>query len=197
MSVMKMNKKKLVAVNKAPKKAVGKKRNDKKKAVGKRPMPPKSRPTPAMVKMLYELNRLSATMREEDLTMLVRQARILVHNRGVLDSVHKGKTAADAAAKGGKIKIGPTEVHIKEADDLSYFLIGFYEYQNFFSRDEMKKLVRMCQESGDAADASARLFNWFNNNRWDVLKNTGLNSPRDPILKVVYKAIVNKYSVKS
>jgi len=147
--------------------------------------------------LLNELKKLAGAMAEEDLDTLVDRARILIHNRDVLESAGRLKKAAESLArKQGAREQYALKVKVREAADLSYFFIDFYGYENFFSRDEMRKIVKMCNASADGADAGRRLFNWFKNDRSDVLKNTGLESSRDPILGVIYDYIIRNYSVK-
>ncbi len=144
-----------------------------------------------LAKLCDELNKLSGELIEADLMTLINNAKILIHNREVIDSVRE-HNASRAVSQGSGL-----EVRIEEAADLSYFLIYLYGYQNFFSREEMKKLVKICHEAGSRDVAAARLYNWFKNARLDVLKDSGFDSPRDPVLGNVYDLVMKKYTVKS
>jgi len=161
------------------------------KTSAKRAVPPASKRTAKKSQLLDELKKISNAMIEEDLTTLIRNARILSHNREVLNSVSRRTSAGEGR------KNYERNVQIEEAADLSYFLINFYNHQNFFSREEMRKIVKMCHASADKTAAAAQLFNWFKYERSDVIKNTGLYSAKDPILGIFYDLVINKYSVKS
>ena len=186
-----MKRKIKVSVKRTPKRESVKKIVLRHKSSAKRAVPSASGRTSKKIQLLDELKKISSVMIEEDLTTLIRNARILSHNREVLNSVGK-RTAAGEGRKNYE-----RNVQIEEAADLSYFLINFYNYQNFFSREEMRKIVKMCHASADKTAAAAQLFNWFKHERSDVTKNTGLDSAKDPILGILYDLVINKYSVKS
>jgi sigma54-dependent transcription regulator len=174
-----------------------KKKGQTRKSAGRRAASSASGGGARAVQLRNELKKLSGAMTAEDIGTLLDQARILIHNREVLDSAERLKSAAQARVRAQGVREQNTlRVKVREAADLSYFFIDFYGYENFFSRDEMRKIVKMCESSADRADAGRRLFNWFKNDRSDVLKNTGLESSRDPILGTIYDYIIRNYSLK-
>ncbi|HPJ39680.1 MAG TPA: hypothetical protein PLT75_14640, partial [Spirochaetota bacterium] len=67
---------------------------------------------------------------------------------------------------------------------------------NFFDRDEMRKLVKICHSADDERDAMSRLHGWFSKNRKDVLTNTDIRSAGDKALATMYNAIITTYAVK-
>jgi hypothetical protein len=173
-----------------------KKMSQKRKSAGRNAASSASESGARISQLRDELKKLAGAMTEEDLGTLLDQARILIHNREVLDSVERMKGASRAQTRPRSTEENTLKVKVREASDLSYFFIDFYGYENFFSRDEMRKIVKMCESSSDGADAGRRLFNWFKNDRSDVLKNTGLDSSRDPILGVIYDYIMRNYSLR-
>jgi hypothetical protein len=161
------------------------------KSTGKKAAIPAPRNIAKLAKLQDELEKLSSSLIEEDIETLIHNARILIHNREVIDSVSKSR----AARVGRTVK--DMQVRIEEAADMSYFLIYLYDYQNFFAREEMKKAVKICHSAGNRDEAAMRLYNWFKAERLDVLKNSGFDSPGDPALGDLYDLIVQKYTVKS
>jgi len=147
--------------------------------------------------LIKQLKKLINELNEEGLSFLIEQAIILKHNMQVkelnkdLQKLRSNKPKSDKTSKSDKHKI-----EVEEADDNSYFIIVMNRARNFFSLEEMRKLVKICHASEDEKDASRRLYNWFSKNRSDVIRDTDIVGVNDPALTSIYNYIKNKYTVK-
>lgn len=123
----------------------------------------------------------------------------------VKQSPVKGKAKAKTARPSGKISAAVVKsttipvsnrhhVDVIEMGENS-FVIAINGARNFFERDEMRTMVRLCHNSVGESDAATRLYSWYSNKRKDVLVDTRIFDPHDPALKTIYKYLVNNYSV--
>ncbi len=85
-------------------------------------------------------------------------------------------------------------IDVTEGQDNRYFVIKVNNYRNFFSLEEMRKIVRLCHDAQDERDGAARLFGWFKVNRNDVIINTKIEGSLDPALATIYNYLVNTYT---
>jgi len=147
-------------------------------------------------KLLSQLNKITKELNGESLAFLVKQALVLQHNisvnelnRNLIETARTGKSIKKAEPSGLKFEI-------KEAEDGSHFIIVINTERNFFTLDEMRKLVKICHASKDEKDASKRLFNWLSRERGDVIKNSPIEDSGDPVLEKIYNLIIKRYTVK-
>ena len=189
------------------KKTITKKKNIKtrsKKTTVKKTSPKKAVPKAKSKKaankksaLIKEFNTLSKKLSEEELAFIVNQTKVIVHNNQVLQDWNKSKKGKNSLNKSNSMlqEIDKSKIEIIEADDGSYFIIAIGRKRNFFSRDEMKKIVKMCHVADNAKDAGARLYSWLDNIRPDVLRDSEIANPGDEGLQNVYKKIVKTYTV--
>lgn len=85
---------------------------------------------------------------------------------------------------------------ITESPSGQSFVITVNNYRNFFSLDEMRIIVRLCQDAVDEADGMRKLHQWFSSLRRDVINNTQITGPADTALASVYRAVRSSYTVK-
>jgi ribosomal protein L7/L12 len=155
--------------------------------------------------LLKQLSAIAGELNEEGLAFLVKQALVLRHNMQV-DEIRenlgkaaaspksaRGKTAAEKPARKGADK---RSVDIVEGENGRNFILVINNYRNFFSLEEMRKIVAMCHAASDAKDASSRLYGWFRRERMDMINNSGIDGPGDVALATIYQAIVSKYTVR-
>ena len=170
---------------------------------------PKAKSAPAKAaktkrdELASQLAKLIRELNEEGLAFLVKQALILKHNQQVDEINFRVSKAAPSEKKEEKREKKPARpgsdkysIEIVEAKDGSHFILAVNNSRNFFARDEMKKIVKICHASADVRDAAARLYNWFTGERIDVINNTGITGTGDPALATIYNAIMERYTVK-
>ena len=155
--------------------------------------------------LLEVLHELVSAMDREDLIFLVNQTRVLIHNRKVREINKKILSSKTDERKQGKKSAGDTEtptvqksireVEIVERGDGKHFFIVVRGYRIYFTREEMRKLVKICQLAQNSTDASQRLYNWFKRFRSDLLVDGGIASARNPYLEDLYSKLISTYRV--
>ncbi|MFH0974759.1 MAG: hypothetical protein V1874_03135 [Spirochaetota bacterium] len=145
--------------------------------------------------LIKQLNNLVKEVDEDGIVFLIKQAQVFIYNKKVDEHNTELK-------KGIKIKIkkppfsDKTGMEIKEADDGSSFIFVINRARKFFTLEEMRKIVNICNSSGNEKEASRRLFTWFKSNRSDVLIDVGIEISLDPALCTIYHYIIKRYKVK-
>jgi hypothetical protein len=176
-------------------KAVKKSKAIKKPATAKKtsavPKPPASRSdskNKALRKqMLVKISALATTLDDENLKKLIQSAAILAHNERVLKEFSLKKELA-----GSK---GPAATaDIEEGKDGTFFIIILNGYRNFFSLEEMRRLVKVCHGTDNAAIAASRIYTWLEGGRFDVLRNSRIASSNDQALISVWEKIISTYA---
>ncbi len=147
--------------------------------------------------LIKQLGTILKELDEEGLRFLLQQALVLQHNMQVRKLQEElRKTSGKSEGKKKAPQAAADDVDVKEGEGGSHFIIIMRNYRNFFDRGEMKKIVRMCHVASDAGDAARRLFNWFAQNRKDVLNNSSIHEVTDPLLSNMYTFLINRYTVK-
>jgi hypothetical protein len=75
------------------------------------------------------------------------------------------------------------------------FVIAINGARNFFERDEMRSLVRICHQASNESDGATRLYSWFSGKRKDVLIDTRVYDPHDASLKTIYRHLLSTYAL--
>ncbi len=196
---------------KTAKKATPSKSSEAKKKSGvsekKIPAVPKTSPSkktvlsPALKAAIKELNSLLTELDENEIGFLIQQAGVLIHNKKIVSNpADRERRESQFQKKMNEWKEAKEEmmerVSVEEGDEGKHFILIMGNYRNFFARDEMKRVVKLCHAADDAKDAGQRLFNWFERNRSDVLKNSGIKSPSDQSLQKIYEVIISTYTTR-
>ncbi len=137
--------------------------------------------------MLVQISALAATLDDESLKKLIQSAAMLAHNERVLKeySLRKELAAPKAPA---------ATAAIEEGKDGTFFIIILNGYRNFFSLEEMRRLVKVCHGTDNAAIAASRIYTWLEGGRFDVLRNSRIASSNDAALIAVWEKIISTYS---
>lgn len=151
----------------------------------------------ARKELLAKLRAALEPLPDEDLASLIRQAQILQHNRSVLEGVkHRRTVETVATMRGGTVRQDKSTIDVSEAEDGSHFILIINRARNFFSRDEMRTLVKICHAANDANDGAMRLYRWFREKRHDVLVDTNIDNGVDRALYTMYNFIISTYRLK-
>ncbi len=143
--------------------------------------------------MIKQLTAILNDLNEEGLLFLIRQAQILQYNIHV-DKVNEQK--AGSSTKQEPPQYDKFSMEIVEGENNRHFILVINNARNFFTLDEMKKIVKLCHVSSDSKDASGRLHQWFSKFRKDVIIDTKITGVNDPALETIYNGIIKKYTVK-
>ncbi len=146
---------------------------------------------------LKDLRSLITQIDEEGLEFLIRQAKVLIHNKEIEEKHERNLKAYNEKRPTVKKKASDSSViEVIEAEDGKSFVILLDGYRNFFSLEEMRKLVKICHSADDEIDAADRLFNWFSRERSDVIKNSSLSGKNHKSLPAIYHCLVERYTVR-
>jgi hypothetical protein len=145
--------------------------------------------------LIKQLNSLLVDVDEEGISFLIRQAQVFIYNKKVEEHNVEIKKGVKITVK--KPPFSDKEsMEIKEAEDGSSFIFVINRARKFFTLQEMKIIVNICNISRDEREASRRLFTWFKNNRGDVLNDIGIEVSADPAFGTIYNYISKRYKVK-
>jgi hypothetical protein len=147
-----------------------------------------------------ELKSLIKKIDIEGLVFLLKQAHVIIHNQEVdrINQEMNKLTAVGKNAREKKAKVrAPYAVDIEEGAGAKHFVLVVAGKRKMMARDEMRKLVAICQAARDAGQASGRMFNWLKANRSDVLLDTGITNAHSTTLLSVYDIIKKRYKVET
>ncbi|HQP50066.1 MAG TPA: hypothetical protein PKX12_15180 [Spirochaetota bacterium] len=180
-----------------------------KTAAGKNPKKPAPK-KPAISKekkaLLADLAKIADSLEEESIKFLVAQGQVMLQNKKIQEIRAEQKERTERKpAEPIEGKIGPgrkfkgsdkESIDIVESASGSSFVLLINNYRNFFDRDEMRRIVKICHSADDERDGMSRLHGWFAKNRKDVLTNTDITGSGDRALATMYNAIITTYAVK-
>ncbi|HON79270.1 MAG TPA: hypothetical protein PK544_12315 [Spirochaetota bacterium] len=169
----------------------------------KKPAPKKTAISKEKKALLGDLAKIAESLEEESIKFLIAQGQVMLQNKKIQEIRAERKERKPAEPIEGKIGPGrkfkgsdKESIDIVESASGSSFVLLINNYRNFFDRDEMRKLVKICHSADDERDAMSRLHGWFSKNRKDVLTNTDIRSAGDKALATMYNAIITTYAVK-
>jgi hypothetical protein len=149
-----------------------------------------------------ELIGLVKQIDEEGLAFLIKQAHVIIHNmqiERINQEMSKLQLMNSKVRQAGSKPKAPVSypVDIEEGTGGKHFILVVAGKRKMFAREEMSKLVTICQAAPGERPAAQRLLNWFKTNRSDVLLDTGINNAGSPTLAAIYKIIKSRYKVRS
>jgi hypothetical protein len=149
-------------------------------------------------KLLKELRDLAKGIDEDGLLFLIKQANVLLYNQNVRELNKKsGASESGKSEKHSQEEKPDHEVEIVEKNNGEHFYIIVGGARVFFTRDEMRSLVKICHASEDEFDASRRLYGWFSRERKDLLIDGRISINTHPSLKSIYRNLISTYKVKN
>jgi len=170
-----------------------KKKEEKSKTVPKKTDNKKAN---SVTNYLKAINLLLKKLDEESLAFLYEQAKVLLHNLEVKKLQQEFEELDVKTITAKRQQYSKEKLEVVEADDLRHFIFVINGARNFFSRDEMKKMVKLCHSAPTVKDGMRMLYSFFENKRKDVLIDTGIDGPYDKAIETIYNYIVNNYTLK-
>ncbi len=173
-----------------------------KKSSAKKTSSKKPALSPEVKSAIKELEKLLPELDEKGIEFLIQQAGILIHNKNAAALPAERKERENRFNErmeewSEKQQSLMEHVAVEEGSRGNHFILVMGNYRNFFVRDEMKKVVKLFHAADDDIDAGRRLYNWFEKNRSDVLKNSSISSSSDKSLRKLYEVIISTYTTKS
>ncbi len=135
---------------------------------------------------------------DEGLEHIMGQAEVLVQAKKMREDRRKLGESLERLGSGGKVNVPVSEpsVEVVENPSGNSFVIVMNNERNFMPLDEMRKIVSVAHLAVDEADGAKRLATWFTRYRPEVIRNSGLTGPKDPHLFLLYRHLVENYTVK-
>jgi hypothetical protein len=151
-------------------------------------------------KILKALRGLITQIDTKGLLFLIKQANILIYNQNV-ETLNRKLSGIEAQKKrkpheDTKPCDEAEEVVIEEKSGGENFIISVQGIRLFFTREEMRCIVRICHSSKDELDAARRLYAWFSRERSDVLGDCSITKNTNRSLKNIYGKLIRTYKVK-
>ena len=148
--------------------------------------------------LIAEICELMKKISPEGLSFLKEQASVLIYNQGVEasnETVMKewNKKKKKAPERKRKASSSP-EVYIEQLEKPGYFNIRIGKAKLFMDRHEIRALYKIANSAGSAAGGAAGLYNWFRKERSDVLSEGSIESPTSPVLKIIYRELMETFT---
>lgn len=155
----------------------------------------KSTATDNTAQYIKAINLLLKKLDLESLNFLYEQAKVLLHNLEVKKLQQEFEELDVKTITATRQNYSKDKLEVVEADDLRHFIFVINGARNFFSRDEMRKLVKLCHSAPTLKDGMRILYHWFETNRKDVIIDTAIEGPHDKALETMYNYIIHNYTV--
>jgi len=149
--------------------------------------------------MLKELRQALEEIDEEGLLFLLRQAQVLIHNARVEKLNREGTArsvkspAGNTAAARRAAKQGAA-VQIEEKGTSIFLTIG--EARKVMTRDEMKRLVRICYGAESKSEALRQLYTVLARERNDILFDARIGDAASPLLDALFHVVRSTYTLQ-
>jgi flagellar motility protein MotE (MotC chaperone) len=126
-------------------------------------------------RLVEEIESLLEELSEEDLSFLLRQAAVLVHNKKVDELNERMAFAESENPEAAKTR--PERVHkvfFDRAGKRGHFFLQVGNARSIMDEAEVMALVRIAAKAPTQKAAADRLYRWFEENRDDILMESGL-----------------------
>jgi len=157
--------------------------------------------SPQRVRLKAMLAEAIEQIDEEGLLFLLRQANVLIHNQKV-DEVNRELAELPArpgraSTVGGAEGRGPQAVvAVDDSGDRSAVFLSLGNVRKVLSREELKRLVRICYAAESKSDALRQLYTVLVRERSDILKDSGIRSAANPLVEGLFYALRRKYHLE-
>jgi len=156
--------------------------------------------SPQRIRLKGMLSEAIEQIDEEGLLFLLRQANVLIHNQKV-DEVNRElaelpQKPGRAASAGGAAAGRTAAVAVEDSGDRAAVFLSIGGTRKVLSRDELKRLVRICYAADSKTDALQQLHRVLAQERSDILKDAGIRSSASPLVEGLFYALRQKYHLE-
>ena len=153
-------------------------------------------PSEHRTEILSEIVSIAQRLEDDNLELLLEQAKV-VEYKGKIEKFNRRINVAAREAIDARRQAAEPDyhVHIERTED-DFFIIVLDDARVFFNINELRALTKICHKAKDVSAAKRMLFRWFEEERSDLLADTGISSNRNPYLSELYEVIVGTYKVR-
>ncbi|ADK82444.1 hypothetical protein [Sediminispirochaeta smaragdinae] len=153
-------------------------------------------------RLIEEIDGLLGELSEENLSFLLRQAAVLVHNKKV-DELNERMALAEAespeaASPNGEGKNRPKRAHrvfFDRAGKRGHLFLQVGNARSIMDEAEVMALVRIAAKAPTQRAAADRLYRWFEANRDDILMESGLEK-EGADMKALCRCLKNDFAIR-
>lgn len=146
-----------------------------------------------------ELTGLIPEIKEEGLVFLIKQANTIIHNQRTavlnreMEELNR-KKAGDAV--GDENAAGAFTVEIDRSDNgkTYYFIVNGRKH--FFDVPETQNIVALCYRPETKSAALKYLYEFFLNERDEILSEHGIKSSRSPFFEALFYKVRENFSLE-
>jgi len=147
------------------------------------------------VKLQNELKKLIKNIDEEGLIFLIKQANVIAYNMQV-DKINSMQVESQKSGKNkSKNKSTYEAIEIIAGENNSNFIIRIDTTRKFFSAEDFRGMIKICQLDVNETEKSARLFRWLMNERKDFLIDNNIRDGNNINLKKLIEMIKSRYKI--
>ncbi|MBN2547191.1 MAG: hypothetical protein JXB50_15420 [Spirochaetes bacterium] len=148
------------------------------------------------VKLQNELKKLIKNIDEEGLIFLIKQANVILYNMQV-DKINNMQLQNQKSGKNKPKANAYDPIEIITGENNSNFIIRIDTTRKFFSVEDFRSMVKICQLDVNEKEKGARLFRWLMNERKDFLIDNNIRDGNNPNLKNLIEMIKSRYKIAS
>ena len=143
-----------------------------------------------------DLKEAIAEIDDEGLLFLLRQAQVLIHNARV-DRLGREKGTPDKAPPARRTREPErAAVTIEQPEPGKTIFLTLGKTRKVLAPDEMKRLVRICYAAETKSEALRQLFTVMARERRDILADSLIGSPDNPLLVALFDTIRATYKLE-
>jgi hypothetical protein len=148
-------------------------------------------------KLEKELREAVREIDEQGLLFLLRQAQVLIYNARV-DRINK----ESEKVQGRRPQQAPGQsesrhaVSIEPSEDGKTIFLTIGRVRKVLTRDEMKRIVRICYSAERKSEALRQLFTVLARERKDILADALIGNPDNPLLETLFTVVRETYRLK-
>lgn len=146
-------------------------------------------------KLQNELKKIIKDINEEGLLFLIEQANVIKYNMQI-EKINKLQASQPKQNSFSKTTAN-YKITIKAEDNNQNFIVTLGTEKKFFSREDFRGMVLVCQSKDPIVEVSKRLYGWLDRERRDILIDLGINSTSHQLLKNLIKEVKSKYKAKT
>jgi len=146
--------------------------------------------------LIDEIQGLLPELDRESLVFLKEQVSVLHYNievRKKNSQINKKQKSKNVKKAKAKAKAHQPKVYIEQLRNEKFFNLYINDAQLFMDYHEIKSILKIAKAAETPEKGAVRLYNWFKNERKDVLVDGHIPSNNSSLLKLIYKELLDTF----